>query len=62
MELGFNVCYLLDVVSAINSDNIRLSFSDPNSSILLEEQHDAADDDESQRHRASQYVVMPMRL
>jgi DNA polymerase III subunit beta len=52
MEIGFNVAYLLDVVSTIASENIRWSFSDPNAGVLIE----AVDKD------GSLYVVMPMRL
>ncbi len=52
MEIGFNAAYLLDVVSAIASENIRWSFSDPNGGVLIE----AMEKDDSL------YVVMPMRL
>ncbi len=52
MEIGFNVSYLLDVVSTIASENIRWSFSDPNGGVLIE----SSDKDDSL------YVVMPMRL
>jgi DNA polymerase-3 subunit beta len=52
VEIGFNVAYLLDVVSAIASDNIRWSFNDPNGGVLIE----SFDKDDSL------YVVMPMRL
>lgn len=52
IEIGFNVAYLLDVVSAISSKMIRCAFTDPNNGVLIE----SADDD------YSLYVVMPMRL
>lgn len=52
VEIGFNVAYLLDVVSTIASESIRWSFSDPNGGVLIE----ASDKDDSL------YVVMPMRL
>jgi DNA polymerase-3 subunit beta len=52
MEIGFNVAYLLDVVSAIAGEHIRWSFSNPNGGVLIE----AADKGDSL------YVVMPMRL
>jgi len=52
MEIGFNVAYLLDVVSTIASDKICWSFTDPNAGVLIE----SAEKDESL------YVVMPMRL
>ena len=44
--------YLLDVLSVLDGDQIRLSLSDSASSALLEE----ADEGDSL------YVVMPMRL
>lgn len=52
LEIGFNVAYLLDVVSTIASESIRWSFSDPNGGVLIE----SADQD------GNLYVVMPMRL
>lgn len=52
MELGFNVTYLQDVTNVIESEVMRFSFGDSNSSILIEE---------SQNGDAL-YVVMPMRL
>ena len=52
LEVGFNVSYLLDVLSVLDGDTVKLSLSDPNSSALLEEAEDGD----------SLYVVMPMRL
>lgn len=52
MEIGFNVAYLLDAVSAITAKMIRCSFTDPNNGVLIE----SADGDHSL------YVIMPMRL
>lgn len=52
MEIGFNVAYLLDVVSAISTKIIRCAFTDSNSGVLIEPTEDDC----------SQYVVMPMRL
>lgn len=52
MEIGFNVAYLLDVVSAITTKMIRCVFTDPNNGVLIE----SSEDDHSV------YVVMPMRL
>jgi len=52
MEIGFNVSYLLDVLSVLSGDEVKMILSDPNSSALLEES-EAGD---------STYVVMPMRL
>lgn len=52
LEIGFNVSYLIDVLSTLSSKKARITLSDPNSSALLEadEGSDAV------------YVVMPMRL
>jgi DNA polymerase III subunit beta len=53
LEMGFNAAYLLDVVSAIASENISWSFNDPNSGVLIEPATDKG---------YCLYVVMPMRL
>ncbi|MBV9576741.1 MAG: DNA polymerase III subunit beta [Gammaproteobacteria bacterium] len=50
MEIGFNVAYLLDVVSTITAKTIRCIFTGPNDGVLIE----SGD--------GSLYVVMPMRL
>ncbi len=52
IEIGFNVSYLLDVLSTIKSDKIKLSVLDPNSSCLILPEKDSR----------CQYVIMPMRL
>ncbi len=52
IEIGFNVSYLQDVANTLNTENIKITLSDANSSALLEEP-EASD---------SVYVVMPMRL
>lgn len=52
MEIGFNVSYLLDIVSSVTTNLLKCSFSDPNSGVLIE-----PDNDDS-----CLYVVMPMRL
>ena len=52
LEIGFNVSYLLDVLSVMTTEQVRLILSDSNSSALVQE----ADNDDSS------YVVMPMRL
>jgi DNA polymerase-3 subunit beta len=52
LEIGFNAAYLLDVVSAIATENIHWSFNDPNSGVVMEPS-DKSD---------CLYVVMPMRL
>ncbi len=52
IEIGFNVSYLQDVTNVLNTENIKLTLSDANSSALLEEPETGD----------SVYVVMPMRL
>lgn len=52
LEIGFNVNYLIDVTNVLSGETIKLTLSDSNSSVLLEE---SADSD-------SVYVIMPMRL
>ncbi len=52
IEIGFNVNYLLDAISAVQGDEISLSVVDSNSSCLVRE---PGNDD-------SKFVVMPMRL
>lgn len=52
MEIGFNVSYLQDILGVLNTEQIRLSVSDSNSSALIE---GLGNDD-------CLFVVMPMRL
>jgi DNA polymerase III subunit beta len=52
LEIGFNVNYLLDVLGAIESDNVEIKLTDPNSSALLK----------VPASEQALYVVMPMRL
>lgn len=52
VEIGFNVNYLLDALSAIETDRVQLGFIDANSSCLI---HAPGLTD-------ARYVVMPMRL
>ena len=52
VEIGFNVSYLIDVLSTLNSKRARITLSDPNSSALLE----------AEEGSDALYVVMPMRL
>jgi len=52
LEIGFNVSYLIDVLSTLSSKNARITLSDPNSSALLE----------AEEGSDALYVVMPMRL
>ena len=57
MEIGFNVSYLLDVLSALSQVQVRLCLSDEASSALVEHAQPPADDEPERL-----YVVMPMRL
>ncbi len=52
LEIGFNVNYLLDVLSILNTDVVRFTLSDSNSSALIQ----GFDED------SSVYVIMPMRM
>ncbi len=52
LEIGFNVTYLLDVLSTVRSDQIQMTLADSNSSCLITQPG-------SDQYR---YVVMPMRL
>jgi DNA polymerase-3 subunit beta len=52
LEVGFNVSYLIDVLSTLKSGRVRITLSDPNSSALLE----------AEEGSDALYVVMPMRL
>lgn len=53
LNIGFNVNYLLDILNTISSGNIILTFSNSNSSVLIQEAENQTD---------SAFVVMPMRL
>jgi len=52
LDIGFNVTYLLDVLGNLDSENVKCSFGDANSSVLITiaEVNDF------------RYVVMPMRI
>ncbi len=52
LEIGFNVSYLIDVLSTLTSSQARITLSDPNSAALIE-----ADEGSE-----ALYIVMPMRL
>ena len=52
MEVGFNVSYILDVLSVIDSDNIEIKLKNSNSSALIK----------SPKADHSMFVIMPMRL
>jgi DNA polymerase-3 subunit beta len=53
LDIGFNVTYLVDALSAVRGERVRLYLQDENSSCLVEGEGAA---------RRCRYVVMPMRL
>jgi len=57
LEIGFNVSYLLDVLSVLSQSRVKLSLSDEASSALLEHAEPPSDQEPERL-----YVVMPMRL
>lgn len=52
LEIGFNVTYLLDVLNALNGEQIKMTLANANSSALVEDFDGGS----------SVYVVMPMKL
>lgn len=52
LEVGFNVSYLLDVMTVTKDESVRITLADTNSSALIEEES----------NQDAMYVVMPMRL
>jgi len=52
IEIGFNVTYLIDVLSNMDQDMVKLDLADSNSSALITIPDNAT----------FKYVVMPMRI
>ena len=52
LEIGFNVSYVLDVLTAIKDDKVKFTLADANSSVVIE----------GSSNGEALYVVMPMRL
>jgi len=52
LEIGFNVNYMIDAISALNTDQVIFGLNDPNSSCTFL----------SPDTQYPQYVIMPMRL
>ena len=52
LEIGFNVNYLQDAVAASDTEQVRLTLTDPNSCCLVQGVGD----------KRCKYIVMPMRL
>ena len=53
LDIGFNVSYLLDILNTLKNDTVKLTFTNSNSSVLIEE---------CGNEWSSVFVVMPMRL
>ncbi len=53
IEIGFNVSYVLEALAAIETEQVSIFLSDPNSSCLIRPNGEES---------SSRYVVMPMRL
>ncbi len=53
MEIGFNAAYLMDALSAVESEEVSLYFIDENSSCLIQNETEEG---------LCKYVVMPIRL
>ena len=52
MEIGFNVTYLIDVLTVLQCEKVNIKLKDANSSCIISDSEDSS----------SLYVVMPMRL
>jgi len=52
ISMGFNSSYLMDALNVIESEEIKVSFTDTNSSCLLENPND----------KSSRFIIMPMRI
>lgn len=52
IEIGFNVTYIIDVLTVLDSDKVQVKLKDSNSSAIISDSNDDS----------SLYVVMPMRL
>lgn len=52
LDIGFNVNYLLDALNAIDDLQVKMTFSDSNNGVILE----------NPEAKGGRYVVMPMRL
>ncbi|MFM2480754.1 DNA polymerase III subunit beta [Celerinatantimonas sp. YJH-8] len=53
LEVGFNVSYILDVLNALKSEQIRMTLSDSITGAIIED---------SEQSGQALYVIMPMRL
>lgn len=53
IKISLNAAYLMDVLNNIDSEQVKLSFSQPNSSILIESGSNSSE---------CQYIIMPMKI
>lgn len=60
LEVGFNVIYLLDILNALESDDVEIFIKDAKSSTLLLPV--ISSEDKPKNVCDSRYVIMPMRL
>ena len=60
LEIGFNVSYLLEVLSVLDTELVQIGMTDANGSALVQAVFPPASDIEDKFY--SRYVVMPMRL
>jgi DNA polymerase-3 subunit beta len=56
MEIGVNASYVIEFLSIIKTEQVKITFSDPSQVVLLETE------EQGTGHTGLQYVVMPMRL
>ncbi|MBT4837872.1 MAG: DNA polymerase III subunit beta [Methylococcales bacterium] len=54
LELGFNGQYVLEIVSAIQTDEFKVTISDTNGSFLVEFDHES--------YKNLKYIIMPMKI
>lgn len=52
LDIGFNLTYLMDVISTTDGNSLNLTFNDSNSSVLITDPSEPS----------ALYVIMPMRL
>jgi len=52
LDIGFNVAYLIDALSACSDEEVNFNLTDANSCCLIEPMEE----------KGSKYIIMPMRL
>ena len=53
IEVGFNLNYILEVIDAIDSEDLNIMLNTPDSGCLISSEED---------ERTSKYIIMPMRI